>query len=205
MIPAHGQVVVGGGDRREALGRELAHDGEGRILGVDDRGGEPLEQRRVGAPQKPQGLVRVPAVDVENLVDPPLQDVARGLQAQIVLDGADVDEADVEIGVGGGEAPGPGPGLHGQQDAHVLGPLHALQLGGDGAAHLPGRPRAQVGRERAGGGRVGRGGADSHAPIVRGGAEALRAGPQTPSRLRYSLGSMPISRLNSAEKRLAQV
>lgn len=161
MIPAHGQAVVGGGDRREALGRELAHDGEGRVLGVDDRGGEPLEQRRVGAPQKPQGLVRVPAVDVEDLVDPPHQDVARGLQAR--------------------------------------------QLGADGAAHLLGLPRAQIGRERAGGGRVGGGGADSHAPIVRGGAEALRAGPQTPSRLRYSLGSMPISRLNSAEKRLAQV
>ena len=36
-------------------------------------------------------------------------------------------------------------------------PADALQLGGDGAAHLPGRPRAQVGRERAGGGRVGLG------------------------------------------------
>ena len=36
-------------------------------------------------------------------------------------------------------------------------------------------------------------------------APGLPARPQTPSRLRYSLGSMPISRLNSAEKRLAQV
>ena len=31
------------------------------VLGVDDRGGEPLEERRVGAARQAQGLVQVPA------------------------------------------------------------------------------------------------------------------------------------------------
>ena len=52
-------------------------------------------------------------------------------------------------------------------------------------------PCAQVGRERAGGGRVGRGGADSHAPIVRGGAEALLLGGIKPGRLGENLLIVP--------------
>jgi len=59
---------------------------------------------------------------------PPLQDVPRGLQAQVVLDGADVDEADVEVGVGRLEAPGPTTRLHGEQNPHAFGRFEATKL-----------------------------------------------------------------------------
>ena len=120
--------MAGGGGWREALGGQVAHGGEGGVLVVDDRGGEPLEEGWVGAARQAQGLVQVPAADVEDLVEPPLQDVPRGLQAQVVLDGADVDEADVEVGVGRLEAPGPTTRLHGEQNPHAFGRFEATKL-----------------------------------------------------------------------------
>ena len=110
------------------------HRGDRGPLGrglINDRRAVPFKERGIGAVEQPKGLLQVPAVDVQGIVQLPFDHIPGLLQPQIMLQGADIDESDIVVTVRRGEAPGPAPGFDAVDDLNVLPALDRLQLRGD--------------------------------------------------------------------------
>lgn len=94
------QVVHRDGSRLH----HLTCQGEGRrpvpgIPAIDEGRHQPLQDHGIALQQQLQGLHQIPAVDVVDRVRRILDDIARRIEAQIVGQRADMDEAAVIVAV----------------------------------------------------------------------------------------------------------
>lgn len=95
---------------------------------VDDGRLAPFEERGVGSMEQAQGLIQIPAADIQLLVDGKLQHIPALFQPQVSLTGPDVDETHIVIAVGRGKAPSAAARFDGVQNGDAFCFFQLLQL-----------------------------------------------------------------------------
>ena len=96
--------------------------------GVYHRGTRPLVHHGVGLMEMLQDFGQIPSVDVQGLIQLPVDEILPGIQAKIVFHGPHIYEPHVVIAVRGGQSPGAAAGLHGMQYLYLFLFLYLCQL-----------------------------------------------------------------------------
>ena len=93
---------------------------------IDDRGIRPLKQGGISPLELYQRFFQIPSIDIQHLVQLPLDHIPAAVQAQVFPAWPHIDKTNVIVAVWRRKSPGPASRLHGMEDPDLFPFLHCL-------------------------------------------------------------------------------